>query len=456
MIEHEVDRPMALDTFLRRKEMQAWRIPVLIDCGAIRILSEGRELPLKKGPKTHVDPGDKVRIEDPLSKKCQEALQKKVDRDWRDYAWVPGTTKFDKAMGKLIEARPATIRITDPSVTTFRQFLKLFESSPLVTHPIRSLIVGSHANDEGQLKIPFDSGTGKFVDWEDLEAAVKSKGFELKDEWFRPRPRDAQGRAITPYRLLVRGCRIGSERKFLAKLREALGRRIQVVAPRHFHAVDPHPKKPTGHVEYLAYSWSVHRPTALKSEDAVVKALMAVSRNTFIDGSPVAEKQWKEWVPRSPEAKYEQVEYTSVKSPIERKAVAIPRRFRYQARSWLPRDEPLAMDRARTTDAQRLEVLKPLLAKRPELQSTHPYPLYERLGYTSFEDFMKGWTWTFTPRNKPVDEVKFNAVRHEYTVILPVTEVASGELILNFFPSSKRDKVIELMLDDNPRLFETV
>ena len=110
MIEYEVDRPMALDTFLRRKQMQSWRIPVMIDCGAIKVFSEGRELPLKKGPKTHVDGGDKIRIEDPLSKQCQEALQQKVDTEARDYAWVPGTSPFDKAMGKLIEARPRTIR----------------------------------------------------------------------------------------------------------------------------------------------------------------------------------------------------------------------------------------------------------------------------------------------------------------------------------------------------------
>ena len=114
------------------------------------------------------------------------------------------------------------------------------------------------------------------------------------------------------------------------------------------------------------------------------------------------------------------------------------------------------MDKAKTTDAQRLEVLKPLLATRDNLKSTHPYPLYERLGYKSFDEFIKGWTWTFTPKNKAVDELKFNAVRHEYTVILPVTEIKSGDLILNFYPSSHKDKVIELLLLDNAKLFETV
>jgi hypothetical protein len=456
MIEYEVDRPMALDTFLRRKDMQAWRVPVLIDCGAIKVFSEGRELPLSKGAKTHVDGGDKVRIEDPLSKKSQEALQRKVDSECRDYAWVPGTSGFDKAMGKLMEARPDTIRISDPSVTTLRQFLRLFEQSPLITHPIRSLIVASHANDEGQLKIPFDSGTGKFVDYEDLEAGLKSGAFSLKHEWFLPRPHHAKGGAIIPYKLLIRGCRIGTQRKFLAKFREVLGKRIQVVAPKHFDVVDARSKKPYGHVEYLAYSWSAQSPVSLKTQDAIVKALMANARNTFLDGSPIPEKKWKEWVPHRPEAKYEQIELTSVKSPIERKPVKISRRFRYKERKWLPVDEPLAMDKAKKTDAERLAVLKPLLAKRDNLKSTHPYPLYERFGYGSFEEFIAGWTWTFTPKNRAADEVKFNAVRHEYTVILPVTDMKSGDLILNFYPSNKKDKTMELLNVDDGALFETL
>ena len=119
---------MALDTFLRRKQMQSWRIPVMIDCGAIKVFSEGRELPLKKGPKTHVDGGDKIRIEDPLSKQCQEALQQKVDTEARDYAWVPGTSPFDKAMGKLIEARPRTIR------------MQVFPGDPIDEDAVRALV----------------------------------------------------------------------------------------------------------------------------------------------------------------------------------------------------------------------------------------------------------------------------------------------------------------------------
>ncbi len=455
MIEFEVKRAMALDTFLRGQEYQPWRIEALVDCGALRVFSEGRELPLKRGPKTHVDPGDKVRIDDPLSKKCQDALQKKVDNDWRDYAWVPGKSKFDQAMAKLIETRPSTIVIKDPSVTTLLNFLQLFAGSPLITHPIRHLIVASHANDEGQLKLPLTGGTGAFIDWEDLEAALKVKGFQLKDEWFRPRPRDAQGRPI-PYKLLVRGCRIGSERKFLEKFREVLGRRINVVAPKHFHVVDPHEQKPKGHVEYLAYSFGVHSPTALKTEDAVVKALIGVSRHALIDGSSIPEKKWREWVPRRPEAKYQQQELTTAKSPPSSKPVKIPRWFRYEARKWLKQDEPLAMDKAKTSDADRLAVLKPLLAQRPIFKSTHPYPLYERLGYGSFEEFIKGWTWSFKPANKAVDEVKFNAVRHEYTAIIPVTDTKSGELILNFYPLNKKDKVIERLSENNRKLFEGV
>ncbi len=454
MADLEVDRGSGLDLFLRMHGVQPWRIPIYIDCGAIQVFRDGADLPLKKGPKTHVAPGDKVRIADPLSPACLKAIQKEVDANSRDYALVPGTSPFDKVMGKLVETRPETIRIKDPSIHTLAQFLKSLGNDLVITNPIRKLIVVSHANDEGQLKITLTSGSPKFIDYEDLDAPLKSKALFLKHEWFLPRPADSRGQPI-PYQLLIRGCRIGTQRVFLEKLKAVLGSRIQVIAPKHFHVVDTHWKDPKGYLEYLAYSFAAKSPTPLKIKDAVVQALVQADHR-FIDKSPVPPKRWKEWVPVKPEAAYEQKDHSTVQSPIEKKAAQVPRTFRYRARDWLPAAEPLAMDKAITSDADRLNVLKPLLAKRDEFKASYPYPMYVRLGYKTFEDFIAGWTWTFKPKNKPADEVKFNATRYEYTVIQPVTEVKTGLLVLNFYPSTKKGKVIEMLDLNDPALFEVV
>jgi hypothetical protein len=448
-----VERGSGLDLFLRMHGVQPWRIPVLLDCGDVKVFRDGVEVPLRKGPTTHVDVDDTVRISDPPSAACQKALQQIVDTDSRDYAFVPGTSPFDLAMGSLTERRSRTIRINDPSVHTLQQFVRVFENSPLIANPIRSLLVASHANDEGQLKVTLALGSPKFIDWEDLDAPLKSKALFLKHEWFLPRPQDGSGRPV-PYQLLIRGCRIGTQRLFLEKLRAVLGNRIQVVAPKHFHAVVAHGGDPKGYLEYMAYDFFAKSPTQLKTKDAVVKALIQANHE-FIDHRPVAEKEWKAWVPEKPEAKYEQTEYPNLKTPIDKKPARVPRKFRFKARDWLPGPEPLAMDKSKTSDADRLEVLKPLLAERPEFKSSHPFPMYVRLGYKSFDEFIAGWAWTFAPKNKAVDEVKFNATRFEYTVILPITD-KTGTLVMNFYPRNpKKDQVVELLSLDDARFFET-
>jgi hypothetical protein len=461
MADLTVDRGSALDLFLWRNHVQAWRIPILVDCGAIKVKRDGVDLPFKKGPKTHVEVDDKVHIDDPLSSACQKSLNSEVNSNARDYAFVPGDSKYDKAMGKLMDARPETIHISTPGIRTLEQFVKLFQRDPLITNPVRKLLVASHANDEGQLKITLTSGSPKFIKYEELEAALKSKSLVLQHEWFLPRPEDDKGQPI-PYQLLIRGCRIGTQREFLEKLKEALGKRIQVVAPKHFHSVDPHGTNPVGYKEYMAYNFVVTSPTELKTKDAVVKAL--VGKHNFINdipkadaGQPVPEKKFKEWVPEKPQAKYEQKKLFKFKSPIDKKEVKVPSTFRYKARNWLDQPERLAMDKAKTKDSERLDVLKPLLAARPEFKSSHAYPMYKRLGYKTFEDFIKGWTWTFKPKNKAVDEVKFNATRHEYTCIIPIAEPKTNTIVLNFYPlAKKKGKVIENLNLNDPRFFETV
>ena len=453
MKELTVVRGMMLRTFLQSNHVQAWRIAVLIRIGALTVQRDNAPLPLaRKGADTHVEPDDRVRIEDPLTRAHQDALQAFVDAEARDYAWVPGTSKYDVVMAKLLARRPRTILVVDPSIRTLPQFIAMFGASPLVKYPIRDVLVASHANDEGELKLPL-GGTAKFIDYEDLEAAAKDPRMQFDDDWFKPRPRDPAGRPL-PYRLLLHGCRVGTQPRFLARFREVLGRRIQIVAPRHFDAGYPQPNRPQGYIEYLDYSFSAHSPTPLGTPKAIVTALMGVPQNTYRGGVPIPLKTWTRWVPARPESTYEQPATDWGKSPIERKPVRLVRRFRYQARAWLPKPERLAVEKTETTDAQRLAVLRRLLATRDNLKPSHPYPLYERLGYGSFDEFIAGWTWVFTPKGRKVDEVHFNAVRHEYTVIVPVLDTR-GVLMLNFSPIGSRDKPVEGLDTADDTLFGT-
>ena len=84
--------------------------------------------------------------------------------------------------------------------------------------------------------------------------------------------------------------------------------------------------------------------------------------------------------------------------------------------------------------------LKKALEKEANFQSTHPYPIYTRMLYASFDDFFDGQNWTPTPASKAWVGTHF-----VYTLVIPVMKppatppappVATNELIFNFYPKT--------------------
>jgi hypothetical protein len=90
----------------------------------------------------------------------------------------------------------------------------------------------------------------------------------------------------------------------------------------------------------------------------------------------------------------------------------------------------------------------------PEFQSSHDYPWYERLGYTSVADFFAGYTWSHAVKKNVLFTV---GRRVEYTVILPITDVTTGNLIFNYHPlaSTGHSPIVNLVETDTD-FFETV
>jgi hypothetical protein len=123
-----------------------------------------------------------------------------------------------------------------------------------------------------------------------------------------------------------------------------------------------------------------------------------------------------------------------------------------------------------------MSILKKAIEKEPSFKSGHAYPMHKRYGYSDFTDFIEGFEWVFTPNQKK-GKLKCVGTRHDYTVVLPITDPASdstpfpssakkGEggkwyrkknLIFNFHPKkgSSDPTVINLLETDN-RLFGTV
>jgi hypothetical protein len=390
---------------------------------------------------------DIVRVEDPTPPGCVNALAKESGVNSRDYAFVPGTSSFDITMAELLQARPLTVRI-NKGIGSLTGFIRSLGSSNLIKNPIRDIIIASHANTEGNLFIEMTAGAGRAVTYEDLEDAVKSKAIAIDDAVIQPRPTDTSGKPVAA-QFLIRGCRIGSALPFLKKLKEALGNKIPVVAPKHFHVV-AHLRKPAGLFEYMAYNFAIHRPEQLRDRAAIIAAFKAADLKR-IDGKPVEAKEWETWIPTKNLGKQGPNNWPNkVVNPVTNVEEDAPKTFRYTVRKLLSKPGSFAVAVDPGTLSKRKELLKAELMKLDRYTEKHAYPEYVRLGYTNLADFMDGWDWKFQPSK---GTMFYNGTRHEYAMMQPIVE--KNTLVLNFYPTHKHGSVIEMLKPTDGRFFAT-
>jgi len=455
--DYPVERRRALEEFLRKEVgIQNWRIVHLIKCKAIRVKRDGSSLPLK-GPDTRLQDGDTVQVDDPLPADCTKALEAVPAAEYRDYALVPGKTSFDKEMSGVMDNRPQTIRLQGVLVNSLADFIGALKDNTAVTNPIRHLVVASHANPEGYLFIQLAMMTAGVITYEDLEAAVKDKGLLIDSRLLEPRPKDDSGTPVAAA-FLFRGCRIGSTLPYLKKLKEALGGTLTVIAPKHFH-IAAHYAKPPAFVEYMRYNFPINRSKAFRNPGEAVKAFTAAGF-TLIDGQPVPEKRWPQWIPKKDFGKTGDKNVPAkILSPITKAKDWIPGMFRYRKRRLLASDGSFALMKDPGTEAGRKKAVRDELVKNlARYQDTHPFPEYVRYGYKTMDEFMDGWTWTFKYEVSN-HTLFYNATRHEYVVSQPIVEPAKNTLILNYYPSGKAQKTtkpLELLDSGDTRFFATV
>ena len=467
MPDWRIQKPSSLRHALRGRGLAEWKIPVLIDSGGIQVFHGNTQVQLR-GPTTHVDKFEVVRLLDPLPPAVTAALQKAANTTARDYALVPGKTPYDAELAKLLETRPQTIRIKDPTLFDLARFVTRLAESVEATHPIRHLLPASHANSEGQLRLQVGKIVDRSLTYRDLMDLVKSKAIVIDDRMLQPRPVDAKTKAAIPARFIIRGCRIGHQEKFLRKLKEALGSKAPVAAPLHFHLASAI-GRPAGHIEYLGYAFEFFSPTQLKDRAAVVAAMVGKAFPR-IDKKTVPGKLWSTWIPKNPHTitdvakqEGEQVAHTKARSPIDGRRTKLPRTYRYKIRKLFGKDSRVEVPGQSTKDLDRKKAVRAQLVKAKFFDEESGFPVYERFGFKSIDEFMDGWEWRFEPKTKE-KFVTYNAFRHEYRLIEPIAElekgkaVKPGEFILNFYPTrpSRRNKALEPLTPDDPRLYKLV
>lgn len=448
-----VENPTELGRFLSSKaNIQRWRVSYLIRCQGIRVNREKNFIRIN-GPEMRLRTGDNVLIEDPLPNICKRALSAPPAISFRDYAFSPGNTPYDINMARCLDNRPQTIRLHDLGTNSLEYFLKGLAFDPAITNPIRHLIIASHANPEGHLFIRLSLMAAHTIQYEDLEQAVKDKILNINSKLLEPRPRDSNGQTIPPM-MIIRGCRIGQNIPFLTKLKEALGNQIVVNAPKHFHIIARF-DRPFGWVEYLAYGFQINHPNQFQNRDRIINGFRAQGFTT-IDNQQVPARLWQQWIPRQNLNREGNITFRMrVILPINNRGFPINATFRIRRRDYLTRNGsiPLAIDPG-NINGRRNALRDYLIRNSPSFRHRY-YPEWVRFGYRTVNDFMNGWTWSFEYENTK-HLLHYNASRYEYSLILPITNLATNHLYLNFYPTGRQGVLREDLRANDPRFFTSV
>lgn len=344
-----------------------------------------------------------------------------------DYGFAPGNTAQDKRARNLFSRRASTTLSAGKSLATVRGFANFLLTSGTVTRPIDDALIAAHANGEGWIFIPMFPKQKGGTNFETLEKTLSdpAKSVSIDDAVIGYTTGDPIMHSVH-----FKGCNIGKAPPFLTKFREALGGNVMVTAPKHFHGIYEHTA--FGTFEYMAYEFQVRDKAYFPSRAAILAAFDA-GGFTYIDGTAVPTGDWSTWVPKKKVSK-------SVKTPVsgklgvtigKRETIEIEREYRVTPlKFWW--SIKFSGGPPPSTTAARQAAFEASVSGDAAFQSTHEYPMYQRLGYSDVTAFFAGYTWTHAVKKSTLFTT---GTRVEYTVILPITDTA-GNLVFNFHPLS--------------------
>jgi hypothetical protein len=362
-----------------------------------------------------------------------------------DHAWIPGG---DDA--SLLAKQLCKDRVLAPSLDTHVVDLRTvklltdlyteLEFTSTVAKPIGDLVLISHGNDTGWLKLDLDAAAGTTTTFQVLKTILDPANVHRKTALRIP-PVLYQTAPNTPgpTRVLLGGCRVGSAPKFVDALRTVLGGVVPIVAPKHFHMcaslirrAKRTPDLFLGTYEFLCYAFDVSSLVPL-DRDALKKALHDNPKNVTIDNATPPPADWERWLPKPlprGKGKFAMPVTVPLGRTVDKQVQLTPGEYRHQITKFVVRlPSP--------TPAQRTEAgLKTTMRNHETQQPAWGFPVYEQYGHATFDEFFASFSWTKPKKN--LDPEVWTGVRHEYTALVPITSVLpadNGKLLYNFFPA---------------------
>ncbi len=362
-----------------------------------------------------------------------------------DFGFSPGPPRDSHLADlRMMFTLRANTKLIAGSVTSVRGFIQHLSGTSAITKPVGDLLLGTHANDEGQLSIPMFPGQSDWTKFETLEKTISdtSKSIAIPDPLIGFKTGDPITHAVH-----LKGCNVGVAQPFLVKLKEALGGNVSLTAPKFFHGATTEPQ---GSFEYMGYQFALSRTELFLKPDKRTpdrpKALAEFDAKQFklINNNVVPKADWDKLIPPNPNVeKREQVTSQLGQKFGKRTTVHTPRQYRVEPISFGPWTVPYPNAGAvPSSKTQQLQDLENHLQTDARFQSSHPYPQYEREGFADISAFVAGYNWDCRKRGA---SLVCTGKRFLFVFVIAVTDPATvpatgifadGNLIFNFYPAS--------------------
>jgi hypothetical protein len=377
-----------------------------------------------------------------------------------DFGFAPDGDAHIGNLRLMFQRRASTTLINAKGVNTVRQFITHLDGNSKITKPVDDLLIGAHANNEGQLFIPMFPGQKGPTEYETLEESLKDakKSIKIPDALIG----FTTGSQITHF-VHIKGCNLGQAMPFVTKLKEALGGNVMLTVPKLFHGATPAPKE--GVFEYIGYQFSLKRTTKFPDRKTAI-AEWDNAGFTMIDGNPVTTDDWEAIVPKDPNVDFRSDinsklgatfgKRTTISTPWEHRVIPItfgPWKVPFPTAKDVPKD-----------DSDRVSALESHLKTDKRFQDTHKFPQFKREGFDRVIEFVSGYDWTCRPEG---NTLKCFGTRRLYMCAFAVTDpktvpkgglIRNGTLIFNFYPNAKSTltaRTTAIQVTD-PKFFVTV
>jgi hypothetical protein len=375
-----------------------------------------------------------------------------------DCAFVPGIgDPALEGLNSALQFRPNTTSVLVSQTATLANFLNTLETGveTLGWPAFGDLLIGAHGDSFGELKLSLDDTTTNAIppkipaNYETLQSVAATKTINI--------PNDVRS-ANTSVRLL--SCSIGADpcRPFLTLLKTVMGNPSSLTAPRYVHTYALSADNSYVH-EWMNYEFLVTggiKP--LPTRDAVVGKFIDAGFQYF-DGTNVPDEIWEQWVPPAAKLTLKPAVAQTLKwdFPVR---ISVGNNFsavlKAQA-SWTSGVQPFDVEPIPYTNVSNIVIPTTLNVELPKIdkyKSSHPYPVYQRYGFNTLDDFIKGWSWTINLL--PNNMVKFIGSRYIYLLEIPITKPGTDEWIFNQYHTSQAP-IINFSDSNQPyRLFGVV